>query len=173
MAASDASQPAACPERRIAENGRPYTKTQFMHYYKSAGEFRWTEAEARGPPTDGSAAQPPAEDVFANQQHINQQEDAMGSTEGSPADRSAAIPAIAASPAITAVDAGHGTHLAAAQEKRLANNGQPYTRSEFLDWYGDAGERQWEEATQQEVAAGRSAAEGDAAQLPDVPSPWF
>ena len=76
MAASDASQPAACPERRIAENGHPYTKTQFMHYYKSAGEFRWTEAEARGPPTDGSAAQPPAEDVIANQQHTNQQEDA-------------------------------------------------------------------------------------------------
>ena len=115
MAASDASQPAAGPERRIAENGRPYTKEQFMHYYKSAGEFRWKEAEARRPPTDGSAAQPPAEDVIANQQDTNQQEDAMGSTEGSPADRSAAIPAIAASPAITAVDAGHGTHLAAAQ----------------------------------------------------------
>ena len=64
---------------------------------------------------------------------------------------------------LQAPDVGHGTHLAAAQEKRLANNGQPYTRSEFPDWYGDAGERQLEEATQQEVAAGRPAAEGDAA----------
>ena len=95
MAASDASQPAAGPERRIAENGRPYTKEQFMHYYKSAGEFRWTEAEARGPPTDGSAAQPPVEDVITNQQ-----EDAMGSTEGSPADWGAAIPAIPEVPAV-------------------------------------------------------------------------
>ena len=100
MAASDASQPAAGPERRFAENGRPYTKEQFMHYYKSAGEFRWKEAEARRPPTDGSAAQPPAEDVIANQQDTNQQEDAMGSTEGSPADRGAAIPAISEVPAV-------------------------------------------------------------------------
>ena len=69
------------------------------------------------------------------------------------------------------MDAGHGTHLAAAQEKRLANNGQPYTRSEFLDWYGDAGERRWEEAAQQEEAAGGPPAHRNAAQLLDVPLP--
>ena len=31
----------------------------------------------------------------------------------------------------------------APEERRLANDGSTYTKSEFLQWYGDAGERQW------------------------------
>ena len=68
MDASDATQLAADPERRLAENGRPYTRIQFLEYYGSAGELRWTEAEdyitnqqehaAGGPPADRDAAQP-------------------------------------------------------------------------------------------------------------------
>ena len=69
---------------------------------------------------------------------------------------------------LTAMDAGDATQLVAAQERRLANDGRPYTRSEFLDRYGYAGERQWGEAAQQEEAAGRPPAHRDAAQLPAV-----
>ena len=60
MAASNATELAADPERRLAENGHPYTRIQFLEYYGNAGELRWAEAEARGPPADGNAAQLPA-----------------------------------------------------------------------------------------------------------------
>ena len=94
MAASDATQPAADPERRLAENGRPYTREQFLEYYGSAGELEWTKAEDssnwRGSPAGGNAAQ-----LLAEADTTNQQEDAMGSTEGPPADGDAAqLPAV-------------------------------------------------------------------------------
>ena len=60
MVASNDAERAAGPEKRLAENGHPYTRKEFLTYYKSAGELRWAEAEARGPPADGNAAQLPA-----------------------------------------------------------------------------------------------------------------
>ena len=106
MDASQGSRPAASFERRIAENGHPYTREQFMKYYGPDGELRWTEADARGPPTveddatnqqagamgstdgpptDENATQPPVEDDATNQQA-----GAMGSTKGPPTDGNAA-----------------------------------------------------------------------------------
>ena len=38
------------------------------------------------------------------------------------------------------------SQLVAAPETRLADSGRPYTKREFLEWYGDAGERQWADA---------------------------
>ena len=32
--------------------------------------------------------------------------------------------------------------------RRLAGNGRPYTRNEFHEWYGDAGERHWANASE-------------------------
>ena len=60
MASNNATELAVDPERRLAENGHPYTRIQFLEYYGNAGELRWAEAEARGPPADGNAAQLPA-----------------------------------------------------------------------------------------------------------------
>ena len=98
MDASQGSRPATSFERRIAENGHPYTRKQFMQYYESDGELRWTEA-----------AQLPVQDDAANQRA-----GAMGSTEGRPADSGAAqllanpvVPAVHAPPAAwTAPDVG-------------------------------------------------------------------
>ena len=45
------------------------------------------------------------------------------------------------------------SQLAGAPERRLAKDGHPYTRREFLEWYGDAGERQWTDAGQELVDA--------------------
>ena len=58
-AASDANQLPAAPERRLAENGRPYTRIQFLWWYGAAGDQVWAEAEhaAHGPPADRDAAQ--------------------------------------------------------------------------------------------------------------------
>ena len=43
------------------------------------------------------------------------------------------------------------SQLAGAPERRLANNGCPYTRTEFLEWYGDAAERRWADALSRRV----------------------
>ena len=40
---ADASQLGGHPERRLAPNGRPYTKEEFMRWY--GGERQWAEAE--------------------------------------------------------------------------------------------------------------------------------
>ena len=50
----------------------------------------------------------------------------------------------------------------AAPERRLANDGRSYTRTEFVDWYGVVGGRLWEAAV---------ADNGDAAELGPVPAP--
>ena len=36
--------------------------------------------------------------------------------------------------------------------RRLAGNGRPYTRNEFHEWYGDAGERHWANASEVRLA---------------------
>ena len=67
---------------------------------------------------------------------------------------------------------GDASQLAYAPERRLAYDGRPYTRSEFMAWYGDPEERQWEDAgrgqpgssTANSLAAGTTTR--DAAQLP-------
>ena len=49
-------------------------------------------------------------------------------------------------------DAGERQWASGAPERRLANNGRPYTRSEFHEWYGDAGERHWANASEVRLA---------------------
>ena len=80
MASSDASQLLDVPERRLANDGRPYTRRDFLEFYGVWGEHQWANAEpfiaiqeeeeaTTGPPTDRDVAQLPAEDVIANQQN--------------------------------------------------------------------------------------------------------
>ena len=45
MDSSDASQLAVAPPRRFANNGRLYTRREFLDHYGAAGERRWAEAE--------------------------------------------------------------------------------------------------------------------------------
>ena len=98
-AANNATELAVDPERRLAENGHPYTRIQFLEYYGNVGELRWAEAEPRGPPAGGNAAQLP-----------------------------------------------DSSRTTAVIERRLANDGLPYTRRDFLEFYGIWGEHRWANA---------------------------
>ena len=97
MAANNDAERAAGPEKRLAENGRPYTRIQ------SARELRLADAADfsswRGAPAGGNAAQLP-----------------------------------------------DSSRTTAVIERRLANDGLPYTRRDFLEFYGIWGEHRWANA---------------------------
>ena len=50
---------------------------------------------------------------------------------------------------MAAMPSSDASQLAYAPERRLAYDGRPYTRREFLEWYGCAGERKWADAVQE------------------------
>ena len=70
---------------------------------------------------------------------------------------------------LAAMASSDASPLAGAPERRLANDGRPYTKREFLKWYGDpAGERHWADAEQELVDAPQLAdGRTDAPQVPD------
>ena len=48
-----------------------------------------------------------------------------------------------------APESSDASQLGVAPERRLACDGHPYTRHDFLEWYGNAGERNWADAVRE------------------------